>query len=142
MKKLLNKKNFVILGDILLIPFLFFCQRLSAFMLSNHSECKWALLGGKCVTCGGTHFVNALLSGRLSEAFFSNPFLFLLTVFLLFSLLLLNLDQLLGVKFAKKILSKLYTIPMLILWLSAMLIFLLARNAPVFIRIFEDLTNA
>lgn len=111
-------------------------------MLTWDTQCQWVRLGGKCVTCGGTHFVKALLNGRFAEAFQHNQFLFLLTVFLAVSFVLLNLYWLFDVKFAKVILSRVYRFPTLIIMLSLMVGFFLARNIPVFIRVAEILLSS
>lgn len=142
MKKLLKHKKILLpIADLLLIPALLFFRWLSGDMLSRASVCSWTLLGGKCVTCGGTHFVYALLHGRVAEAFSHNPFLFLLTIFFLVSYLLLHLSWLWEVPFAKKCLARFYSIPALIAGLSIMLVFFFVRNGPVFVRIYEILTQ-
>ncbi len=130
-----KKKCLLLAADVLLLPGLFLCERLTDYMLSLSLACQWARLGGKCVSCGGTHFVNALLNGQFSEAFQHNQFLFLLAFLLAVSFVLLNLSWLFDLKFAKNVLSRVYTIPMLIVILSLMLVFFFARNIPVFIRI-------
>ena len=131
----------LLLCDALLIPGLLFCRWLSANMLANYSVCSWMLLGGKCVTCGGTHFVYALLRGRIAEAFSHNPFLFLLTIFLLLSYVLLHLSWLADSPVAKKLLGKFYSFPALITGLGIMLVFFFARNIPLFIHIYEILSQ-
>lgn len=138
-----QKRNYLLLAaDVLLIPGLFLCRWLAGFMLTWDTQCQWVRLGGKCVTCGGTHFVKALLNGQFAEAFQHNQFLFLLTVFLAVSFVLLNLYWLFDVKFAKVILSRVYRFPTLIIMLSLMVGFFLARNIPVFIRVAEILLSS
>ena len=141
MKKKLNKNLLLIAADILLIPGLVLCKWLSGRMLAQTTQCEWLRYGGKCVTCGGTHFVNTLLSGQFAEAFEHNQFLFLLTVALAICFVLLNLAWLFDVKFAKTALSKIFTIPVLIITLSVMLLFFFARNMPVFIRMAQYLSQ-
>jgi hypothetical protein len=130
-----GRKYGILAADVLCIPGLILCERLSTYLLSLPGECQWARLGGKCVTCGGTHFVNALLNGRLGEAFQYNAFLFLLSVLLAMVFLLLNLHWLWDVRFSGKILAKLFSIPTLVVLLCLMLAFFLARNIPLFLRI-------
>lgn len=143
MKKLLEHKKILLLAaDLLLIPALLFFRWYSGYMLSTDSVCSWTLLGGKCVTCGGTHFVNALLHGRVAEAFSHNSFLFLLTIFVLVSYILLHLSWLWEVPFAKKCLSRVYSTPGLIVGLSIMLVFFFCRNIPAFVRVYEILTQS
>ena len=136
MKKILNfKKYFLISFDILLIPLCFFCQWLSTQMLKTDSVCMWTILGGKCITCGGTHFVNTLLSGKIFEAFHHNELLFIFTVILLLSWILLHLCWFGNSAFAKNILLKIYSIPGLIIAAASTMIFLLIRNIPTFINL-------
>ena len=140
MKKLLSyKKPLLVAADILLIPSVFFFRWLSGRMLARVTVCSWAVFGGKCVTCGGTHFVNSLLSGRIAEAFAHNQFLFLLGIDLAVSYLLLNLHWLAGWPVAQKILKKMYNIPMLIVGCAVLLLFFFLRNIPVFCKILEYL---
>ena len=142
MKKLLkHKKTLLIICDVLLIPGLLFCRWLSAEMLANYSVCSWMLLGGKCVTCGGTHFVYALLRGRIAEAFAHNPFLFLLAIFALLSYVLLHISWLADSSPVKKLLKKLYSFHALLVFLGIMLLFFLGRNIPLFIRLYEILSQ-
>ena len=134
-----TKKRWLLAADVLLIPGLVLCKYLSDYMLSFTTECQWTRLGGKCVTCGGTHFVNALLSGQVADAFHHNAFLFVLTIVLALSFVLLNLHWLFDIQFAKTVLKKVYTIPVLIIALGIMLVFFFVRNIPVFVRIAEIL---
>ena len=105
-----------------------FCRFLSIWMLSNESTCVWVTLGGKCVTCGGTHFVRDFLSGRIVDAFFDNQFLFILAIYAIVSVIFLNLLLLFNLKFAKKALRIMYNIPTLIISCVSMVAFLLLRN--------------
>lgn len=128
MRKLKFYQYLLIAADILLIPGLFFCEWLSDRMLSTYSECIWLQFGGKCLTCGGTHFVNSLLNFRFAEAFAHNEFLFILTVLLLVTFILLNLSWLFRVKFATAALKKIFSIPSLIILVVFLLVFFFARN--------------
>ena len=49
-----TKKYLILIADILIIPALILCERLTDFMLSRSNPCPWTLFGGKCVSCGGT----------------------------------------------------------------------------------------
>lgn len=136
MKKILNFKKYILISfDILLIPLCFFCQWLSTQMLKTDGVCMWTLLGGQCITCGGTHFVNTLLSGKIIEAFHHNELLFIFTVILFISWILLHLCWLGNSAFAKNILLKIYSIPGLIIASGSTLIFLLIRNIPTFVNL-------
>ena len=135
MRKLKYYQYLLIAADVLLIPGLIFCEWLSDRMLATTSTCMWTLLGGKCITCGGTHFVNSLLNFRIAEAFHHNEFLFVLTALLLVVFVLLNLSWLFRVKFATAALKKIFTIPSLIIVMAFLLLFLLIRNIPTFYTI-------
>lgn len=137
MKKQTVKKVSILAADALAIPGLIFCEWLSDRMLATSSTCAWTLFGGKCITCGGTHFVNTILNFKFAEAFHHNEFLFVLSIVLAVSFVLLNLYWLFDLQFAKKVLKKIYNIPVLIVTVSVMLAFLLIRNIPAFIRIAE-----
>jgi hypothetical protein len=126
------KRLAVLTVDVLLIPLAFFFKWLSGVMLSRPNECPMVTIGGKCVTCGGTHFVQSILSFRIYDALCYNPFLFALSLFLLVSFVLLNVYLLFGALNVKKLLLKLYSIPSLIIWLSAMLLFFIIRNIHLF----------
>ena len=136
------RKWLILAGDVLLIPGLFFCEWLTDRMLSISSPCMWTYFGGKCITCGGTHFVNTLLNGQIVEAFFHNELLFVITLVLAVSLVFLNLYWLFDVQFAKKVLLKIYNIPVLIITVSVTLLFLFVRNIPAFINIAKLLIEA
>ena len=135
MRKLKYYQYILLAADALLIPGLIFCEWLSDRMLATTSTCMWTLLGGKCITCGGTHFVNSLLNFRIAEAFHHNEFLFVLTVLLIAVFILLNLSWLFRVKFATAALKKIFTIPSLIIVVVFLLLFLLIRNIPPFLLI-------
>ncbi len=136
MKRLFKSKPFLILtADVLLLPFLFLCRWLSTLMLTTSSECLLLRFGGKCVACGGTHFVKALLSGQIIEAFHHNEFLFVLTIVLVVSFVLLNLYWLFHWKFAGKILSKIYSARGLIIATAFLIIFFIIRVSPIYIRL-------
>ena len=138
MKKLLRfRKPIILIADALVIPALIFCEWLSNQMLATNSTCAWTLLGGKCITCGGTHFVNTLLNGRFVEAFNHNQYLFLLAIFFAASIVLLNLYLLFDLGFAKAALKKMYNIPALIIACVSVLAFLVLRNMPLWFRLFH-----
>lgn len=125
------KKIMLLACDLLCVIAALICGPLSGVMLqdANHS-CVWALMGFQCLTCGGTHFVNDLLSGRIGAAFMDNQFLFIATAYLAVSLIVLNLWLLFDWGFAKKVLGWMYNIPTLIVWGVGVLAFLIWRNLP------------
>ena len=132
-------KLWIVLLDVLIAPGIFLCRWLTDTMLSTDNPCVWTLFGGQCITCGGTHFVNDLANFRIFAALQDNLFLFVLTVFLLLTLVFLNLWLVFGIPFFKKVLKKMYNIPSLIIWLSVMVLFVIVRNVPAVFRICQAL---
>lgn len=118
----------LIAADILIILGCLVCRWLSGRMLENETVCLWLLLGGKCITCGGTHFVQSLLHGHIAEAYHHNEFLFITTAYLAVSLVLLHPMVLLKARWAKKLLSWMYNIPTLVLFFAGMTVFWVLRN--------------
>ena len=118
----------VILTDVVIIPLLIFFRWLSGQMLQTDSECLLLRFNGQCLSCGGTHFVNDLLSGRIIDAFMDNQFFFICVLYLLITLVLLNLWLIFNLRFAKKILKYMYSIPALISFVLVLILFLILRN--------------
>ena len=138
MKKIFKSKIFwLIFFDITFIPFCLFCKWLSDEMLSHSTVCLWTALGGKCITCGGTHFVNSLLSGNIIDAFHHNQLLFFAAIILVITFIMLHLYWLWNIKLAKKVLSIIYSIPSLIITVCAIVLFLILRNIPIFMFFFK-----
>ena len=131
MKKHFEKIMIVVL-DLSVFPLILLCRYLSQFMLSVDTTCFFTLFGGKCISCGATHFVRNLTSGRIVDAFFDNQFYFICALYLALSLIVLNL-LLFDLKIAKKILSAMYSIPSLICFLSGMIAFFILRNVFLFV---------
>lgn len=124
------KRLIVFSLDFLTVLGFIVCRPISAFMLTSDTECSWLRFGFTCGTCGGTHFVNDFTSGRFISAFFDNQYIFFLTVYLLFSLVMLHFFLLGGKRFAKKILSVMYSIPALVIVVTAFPVFIFLRNLP------------
>ena len=106
-------------------------------MLSHNTVCIWTVLGGKCLTCGGTHFVNSLLSCDIVAAFQHNQLLFAAAVILVITFILLHLFLLGKMKFAKKLLKIIYSIPSVVIAAFSTLVFLFVRNIPMFVNIYK-----
>ena len=97
-------KKIIILGiDVLCVIAAVLARPMSEWMLTSDSACAWTLWGGQCLTCGGTHFVNDLTSFRIIAAFMDNQFLFILTLYFLVTMVMLNLMMLFDLAFAKKV---------------------------------------
>ena len=123
----------IISTDVILVPCLILFRWLSDQMLQTESECLLLQFNGKCLSCGGTHFVNDLLSGRIFDAFMDNHFFFICTLHLFVTLIALNLWVVFNLKFAKTILKFMYNIPVLILFVVILIAFLILRNIPMII---------
>jgi len=140
MKEFIKKhyKKIIILSiDVLCLIIALCCKPLSDLMLSNDSACIWTTLGGQCLTCGGTHFVNDLFSLRIADAFMDNQLLFIATIYFAITLIVVNLLWLFDLSFALKILKWMYNIPVLIVFSVGTIAFLLWRNLPELIRVIE-----
>ena len=136
-----RNKIILLLCDLLCAVGALICGPLSGAMLQGaHSSCLWEMMGFACLTCGGTHFVNDLFAGRIGMAFMDNQLLFAATVYLALSLLLLNLQVFLDLAFAKKLLRRMYNIPMLIAWCAGTLIFLILRNSAPFFAMLQSIS--
>ena len=131
MKAFLKKYKWPLLllaADVLVVIGCIVGRWLSGRMLESDTVCLFLLLGGKCLTCGGTHFVRSLLTGQIVEAFHHNEFLFITTAYLALSLLLAHPAVLLKAKWAQKLLRWMYSIPSLILFFVGMVLFVFLRN--------------
>lgn len=132
-----HQKLLLLLCHLATIPAVLFCRYLSEQMLQMNTVCPWILLGAKCPTCGGTHFVKALLSGDILGALEHNVFLFLLALFFVVSLILLDLAVWFRLEFAKKALQRLYTIRTPVYWGVLMVLFVLLRNWRIWALLFQ-----
>ena len=136
------KKLTVVAADLLCLAAVLIGKPLSDVLLQKTDQtCPWTVMGAQCPTCGGTHFVNDLLSGRVWEAFADNQFLFVATVYLVLSLILLNLWWLFDLASAKKVLGWMYNIATLIAWGVGLFVFLLVRNLPVMIEMLQMIVS-
>ena len=135
MKKRTKNIILLLLADASIIPGCLLCKWLTETMLSTDRPCQWSYFGGKCISCGGTHFVNTLVQGKFAEAFMHNQFFFILSIVLAISFVLLHLAVLGNVEFAKQILRKIYSIPGLIIGGAGLIFFLILRNSYLFIAL-------
>lgn len=126
-------KKILLTCHIMAIPIALFLRYLSEQMLSINAVCPWRRVGAQCLTCGGTHFVNDLLSGNVLSACKHNAFLFLLTFFFTISLIFVDLDVFFNVSTARKLLRKMYTVRVLIFLCIILIFFLIYRNKNVWL---------
>lgn len=127
----------VVAIDALIVPMAVICRFVSEIMLQGEGVCVWTLAGIECFTCGGTHFVNDLLSFRIVDAMVDNPLLFAITVYLLITLIALNLFLLANLKFAGRVLRLMYNLPVAAAWVVAACLFFFIRNFEAFMNIDE-----
>lgn len=133
-----HKKLILLACHLLALPAAWLVHRLSEQMLRTNTVCSWLRIGAKCPTCGGTHFVNALLQGDLTAALEHNAFLFLLALFFAVSLILLDLAVWLELPFAKKVLRKLYTYSTLVFFCVLLVLFVILRNWHIWLLPFQS----
>ena len=131
------KKLITIIFDVLLIPAGFICEKLTDVMLTTNELCLWVKVGGKCATCGGTHFVNAILNGHIIEAFHHNEYLFLLAIYFAVTIVLLNIVLLFEKKLPLKILKHMYNVPAVLILSVLLFLFIILRNIPLWIKLAE-----
>ena len=132
-----HKKKLLLACHLLAPLAALFFRYLSSQMLKTTTVCPWQQLGAKCPTCGGTHFVNALFSGKIFTALEYNAFLFLLTLFFGVSLVFVDFSVWFDMPFAKKALQKMYTTPVLILFCVLLVLFLILRNWHIWLLLFR-----
>ena len=135
------KKNLVILLDILLIPMMLGCKLVTGGMLTQDHPCSWTYVGAQCGSCGGTRCVNHLFSGDILGAIELNPFVVLCVLYLLFTVVVLNLLVFTKLNWPGKWLRKMYGMGALIISLSGYMLFTVLRNIPWLIALITVLNS-
>ena len=144
MKRFLKKhykRIIVLLLDAMIVPGALVCKLLTEHMLETEATCAWTVFGGKCLTCGGTHFVRDLsafiLGGDITsgfekhyllDAFLDNQLLFVMTLFFFVTLVMFNLWFVFGLDLGKKGLKIMYSVPSAIIFGVVVIGFLVWRN--------------
>lgn len=121
-------KPLVITLDVMLLPLCLMTKWLSDVMLLTNVPCEWTKLGLRCGTCGGTHCVNAFMSGRIGEAFSWNPFVFVGICYGLLSVVIFNIIAFGKQEAAKKVLGKMYSLTTFFVAIGAFISFTILRN--------------
>lgn len=129
------KKLIIFPLDFFILAGFIICRPISGLMLSVESECTWKLFGMQCATCGGTHFVNDFTSFRFIDAFFDHPYFFVLTLYVIVSLIFLNLFMIFNKPFAAKVLRYMYNLYFAAAAVLALALFTFVRNLPAIIEI-------
>lgn len=135
-------KIIILVFDVLCIPAAVICRIISGNMLLADAPCAWTTIGIQCFTCGGTHFVNDFLSFRIIDAMEDNFLLFAIAVYLLVTLVTLNLYFVFNLRFARRILKIMYNIPMIIAWVIFACAFFVVRNVDALTRLDEVIPDA
>lgn len=134
------KKIIVLVLDVLCVIGVIVSGPVSEAMLQQTDKiCMWDAMGIQCMTCGGTHFVNDLVSGRIGAAFMDNQFLFLVTLYLAVTMVFLNLFCLFDLAFAKKVLKCMYNLRALIVFGVVTVVYFIARNIPFITKVLQAL---
>ncbi len=125
----MNYKNKILICDFILI----ICFVLALLFLEKIAlpECYIHKLSGLlCISCGGTRMIISLLHFRISEAFFFNPFMFLLLIYGGLFVLLLNISII--NKKAIQLIKKLYCLKVCYAWCVFGVLFTILRNLKLF----------
>ena len=130
-------KIIILAFDVLCVPLAVICRSASEMMLQNDGICVWTMAGIRCFTCGGTHFVNDLLSFRILEAMVDNPLLFVVAAYLFVTLAALNLYRLFDLEFARRMLRLMYNVPVIIAFVISGGVFFFVRNFEAFMHLDE-----
>ena len=89
--------------DLCAVLIAFLAKPAATLMINTLPDCIFASKLMPCPSCGGTRAVISLFSGDIVGAFEHNAFFALLAFFLVFLLIILNLDLVFGIKWAEKL---------------------------------------
>lgn len=123
-----HDKILLFTADVLVIPALLLCKKMTEVMFATGAPCRWTLFGLECATCGGTRCVSALLDGRILASYAYNPMIFSAIAALALFFVLLNLSVFFKVKAAKKIIAYVLHYRTVIFCMTVFLTFFVARN--------------
>lgn len=121
-------KALIILSDIAVFSAFFWLKHIAAFMISNLSGCVFRKMGFLCPSCGGTRCVYYFFSGDFISSFRMNEFFFVVIIYLLFLILMLNLCYLFKFSLAEKIIKLMINYRTLIFFLLFLCVFTFIRN--------------
>lgn len=140
MIRIKNKRLFILLFDLAVLVAGFCMKPITIFMkITKISECFLYKHGIICPGCGGTRCVNNFFSGNFAKSFEFHPFVFCLIWYLVLIILLLNLDFLFNLKFARKINRFLVDYRVLTVIFISFALFGISRNFIPFINPFPRL---
>ena len=123
-----KKQTLLLLGDLAILALALLIPRLSQFLLNAGPPCVFARRGFLCPSCGGTRCVRYFFTGRFSQAFAMNPFIFILILYGIFWLFLVNLSCFTRWKPAQKAASFMVSPGVVISFAIAFALFGILRN--------------
>lgn len=97
------KKKYVVIIDLALAMVTLVARWMIGWMLVTMPDCPVTRYGLRCPACGGTRCVRSFLEFRWGQAFFLNPFFFVLIWYVGVALLLLNVGVLWNVRWAQRL---------------------------------------
>lgn len=126
---MLKNKRFLVLGfDLLLIILLFAAKSITHFLINDSFVCFFRKFGILCPACGSTRAVYNFVLGNFTASFTSNPFIFLLIIYLAAITVILNLEFVFKLKFAEKIRKRAFNCKILIAMVICYAVFGVFRN--------------
>lgn len=123
-----HHKLLLFTADVLVIPALFLCKKMTEAMFAAGRPCMWSLFGIECATCGGTRCVSALLEGRIFDSYMYNPMVFSAIAGLILIFVFANLSVFFKMKTAKKFLGFVFQQRTVYFCVAVFLTFFIARN--------------
>ncbi len=124
-----NKLRLLVLSfDALLLIVACKLKDILACMLSSESECAFLEKGMICPACGGTRSTYYFFSGDFQPAFTYHPAVFCIIIYLIILTVLWNLDYVFGLRFAKKLHSKMVDYRVVITLAVCYVVIGLSRN--------------
>lgn len=123
----------VLIIDFLLLLGLVFAKPISRIMIETLPDCPFrTYYSVLCPSCGATRAVFNLFSGNILIAFKFNQFFFLLSFYLVFIIIFLNLGYVFNINFAKKVFIKATNYKVIIALAVLWLLFGIIRNIVLF----------
>lgn len=105
-----------------------FFDKIAAFMLGDIPRCIVYRMGYLCPSCGGTRAVNYFFHGNFGLSFRHNAFFFVMIIYLLVFLLMLNLGYLFRRPFGVKAVRTMVNYRIVIAIVSCYALFGILRN--------------
>lgn len=123
-----KKRMLLLLGDLAILALVLLIPRISQFLLRAGPPCIFARWGFLCPSCGATRCVRFFFTGRFSQAFALNPFIFLLIIYAIIWLILVNIGCFTRWKPAQKVSAFMVSPGIVISFAIAFALFGILRN--------------